>query len=353
MRSRSDRRFHALEQLESRVLPSQMLAPEQSVTPAPSPFTAWEMPLHAQYVAEAAQGGANVVFLGDSITYNWTNASNPAHLILGDQVWDSLVAPFKAVNFGVAGDETENLIWRIENGELAGQPKLAVVMIGTNNLGFGQTPQETADGVAAALSAIHNESPQTRVLLMGILPRGATATDPLRIEVSETNALISRLADGSQVQFLDIGRAFLEPDGQLRSGFYMPDNLHILSPGYQVWARAIQDTVVDMLGDLTPTAQPTTAQAPTAQPPSVISTPAPVAAAPVPATPGATVPAQAAPAAFPAADPAMADILVVIASVPALPGAPGITPAQPGATAGQKSAADGLTNDLAADLLNV
>jgi lysophospholipase L1-like esterase len=352
MRSRSDRRFQALEQLEGRVLPSQMLAPEQSVAPVPSAFTSWEMPLHAQYVAEAAQGGASVVFLGDSITYNWTNANNPAHLILGDQVWDSRIAPFKTLNFGVAGDQTENLIWRIENGELAGQPKLAVVMIGTNNLGFGQTPQETADGVAAVLSAIHNESPQTKVLLMGILPRGATATDPLRIEVSETNALISRLANGSQVQFLDIDRAFLEPDGQLRSGFYMPDNLHILGPGYQVWAGALQDTLVDMLGDQTPTAQPPTTQPPIAQPPTVISIPAPVTAGAVPATPVTTVPAQAAPAAFPAAEPAMADILIVIESGPALPGAPGISPAQPEATAGQKSAADGLANDLAADLLN-
>src|SRR5258707_694668 len=131
MRTMSKRHAYcsiALEELEDRVLMSQA----DAVAPAPAPFP-WEAPLHNFYASEARQTSANVVFLGDSITFGWGDAAHP---YVGTSTWDEQIAPLKAQNFGVPGDQTQNLVWRLQNGELAGQPKVAVVLIGTNNLYF-------------------------------------------------------------------------------------------------------------------------------------------------------------------------------------------------------------------------
>jgi beta-glucosidase len=203
---------------------------------------------HEAVVARAQAGGDDVVFFGDSITEWWQ---------LGDRglpVWNSAIAPFHAADFGVVGDQTQNLVWRLENGELDGHPKVAVVQIGTNNLFFhdaNETPQETADGIIADVQAIRTLSPQTQIILLGLLPRGQSPDDPTRAEVQEVNSLIAGQADGNDVRFLDLGSLFLRPDGTI-SADLMPDFLHPSTQGYQLLADALQVPLSQMLGLPTP-----------------------------------------------------------------------------------------------------
>jgi lysophospholipase L1-like esterase len=128
---------------------------------------------HTQAVALANSGGASgVVFFGDSITARLDEPGFP-----GLSVWNSQIAPLGAVEFGLDGDRTQNLIWRLANGELAGQPKVAVIEIGTNSLinsDQNESPEETASGINAVVQTIHAVSPNTKILLLGILP-GARA----------------------------------------------------------------------------------------------------------------------------------------------------------------------------------
>jgi lysophospholipase L1-like esterase len=187
------------------------------------------------------QGDVDLIFVGDSITQGWEGA--------GKEVWQRYYASRNAANLGIGGDRTQHVLWRLENGNIEGlNPKLAVVMIGTNNSG-DNTPQEIADGVKAIVEKLRAELPQTKVLLLGIFPRGEDAEDPRRIVNTKTNELISEYADGKTVHYLDIGRHFLEDDGHTLSRETMPDLLHLNQESYQTWAEAIEPTVAKLMGD--------------------------------------------------------------------------------------------------------
>jgi lysophospholipase L1-like esterase len=196
---------------------------------------------HLYDLGQVASGNDNIVFLGDSITDYFYGAS-------GSSIWQSRLASIGAANFGVAGDTAENLLWRIENGELSGDPKVAVVEIGTNDLGLGYSVDYTAAAIEAVVEEIHALSPNTLVVLMGLFPRGATADDFLRIEAEEVNDL---LADWSAtrpgVDFLDIDSELTAADGSITADF-LPDDLHPNARGYEVWANAIEPVVLDLLG---------------------------------------------------------------------------------------------------------
>ncbi len=211
---------------------------------------------HAAAVALADSGGASgVVFFGDSITARWDEPGYP-----GLPVWNAEIAPLGAVDFGVDGDETQNLIWRLANGELDGTPKVAVVEIGTNNLlyeGQNETPDETADGITAVVDTIQALSPNTKILLLGILPRSESPSDPVRAEIQQVNSIISGLADGTNVDYLDLGSLFLRPDGTIPSELMLtPDYLHPNTDGYQLMADAVQAPIDALLG--LPAPDPTT-----------------------------------------------------------------------------------------------
>ena len=145
----------------------------------------YEVERHAEDLAQVASGQDRVVFLGDSITDWWGNGS-------GASVWSQQVAPLGAADFGVVADTAEDLLWRIDNGELAGKPKVAVVEIGTNDLGEGRSDDQTVASIQAVVRAIQTTSPTTQVVLMGLFPRGASATDPLRLEIGDVNAQLGR-----------------------------------------------------------------------------------------------------------------------------------------------------------------
>ena len=208
---------------------------------------------HESFNVISKEGKAPLVFLGDSITQGWGGA--------GKEAWAKYWAPMGAVNFGIGGDRTEHVLWRLDNGNFDGlKPKLVVLMIGTNNTGhkgrpqkelngaiYDCTAQQTADGVRAILDRLHAKTPDTKVLLLGIFPRGASSEDSYRKQNEETNALISKFADGQKVHFMDIGKTFLGEGGSL-SKEIMPDLLHLSTKGYDMWSEAIASKVKELMG---------------------------------------------------------------------------------------------------------
>ncbi len=206
---------------------------------------------HEEFVAIARQGNVEVLFVGDSITDFWRRDDKKSG---GKKIWDQHFAPLKAANFGISGDRTQHVLWRLENGELEGiTPKVVVLMIGTNNTGFERdgktvrnTPPETAAGVTAIVKKLRASLPQTKILLLGIFPRGEKPDNPSRREIAEINATIAKLADGKTVRYLDLGPRFLDAAGVLPREF-MPDFLHPGELGYEMWADAIKAPLAAML----------------------------------------------------------------------------------------------------------
>ena len=200
---------------------------------------------HAKFNEVSKAGEAQVVFLGDSITQGWEGK--------GKAMWEQHFAPMKAANFGIGGDRTEHVLWRLANGNFDGlKPKLVVLMIGTNNTGhqgregYACTAQQTAEGVKEILAVLEKKCPEAKVLLLGIFPRGPDAMDKFRVQNEETNAIIKGYADGKRVFWKDLGPVFLEKDGTL-SKEIMPDLLHLNEKGYQMWAEAILPDVTALM----------------------------------------------------------------------------------------------------------
>ena len=194
--------------------------------------------------AEAHAARPRVVFLGDSITQDWGGS--------GRAEWEARFAPLNAVNLGIGGDRTQNILWRIADGALNGlTPELVVLKIGVNNLWTEVQecgPEAVADGVAACVAAIRAKCPDAKVLALGILPTQADPENPLREIVRAVNARSAATLptpDG-QVRFADIGAVFLEPDGTI-SADIMPDGCHLSPRGYRLFADALEPLVQDML----------------------------------------------------------------------------------------------------------
>jgi lysophospholipase L1-like esterase len=178
--------------------------------------------------------GIHVVFDGDSITDGWHKA--------GQQVWLERYAKLGAFDFGIGGDRTENVLWRLSQGQMNGiHPKLILLMIGTNNLG-SNTNEQIAEGVKAIIEQYRKLCPDATILVQGILPRAPEATNPARERIKAINKIIATYADGKNVRYMDFGDKFLEADGTM-SKEVMPDFLHPSPKGYQIWAEAIQPVI--------------------------------------------------------------------------------------------------------------
>lgn len=207
-----------------------------AAVPAPREES-WCHDLHRRHLERARQGPVGLLFLGDSITQGWN----------GNEVWKRFYQPRNAANFGINGDRTQNVLWRIRDGELDGiRPKVVVLLIGTNNLN-NATTEEIADGVGAIVAEVRHRLPEAKVLLLGIFPRGRKP-DATREKLGAVNARIARLDDGAHVRFLEIGQVFLEGDGSI-SREIMPDFLHLSLEGYRRWAEAMEPTLREMLGE--------------------------------------------------------------------------------------------------------
>jgi beta-glucosidase len=183
------------------------------------------------------------LFLGDSITERW-------NLPLWDakRVWDANMAPRGVLDAGVSGDRTEHLLWRLDHGNLDGPPpKGVIVLIGTNDLAHGRPPELAAEGIRAVLLRLRQKLPETRILLLGLTPRGATPDDPLRQEVGEVNKLIPSCADGATIVYADIGGGLLDRNGVLSKTF-SPDLLHFNAAGYERVVPRLDPLVDRLLG---------------------------------------------------------------------------------------------------------
>jgi beta-glucosidase len=200
----------------------------------------WEK-RHESFNEQAKQGDYNLLFIGDSITDGWRNA--------GKQAWEKYYAGRKPLNLGIGGDRTQHVLWRLDNGNVAGlHPKLAVLMIGTNNSNKeDNTAEEIGAGIQAIVKKLREKLPETKVLVLAIFPRGEKPS-PQREKNAKASEIASQLADDKNVFFLDIGPKFLAEDGTLPREI-MPDLLHLSPKGYEIWAEAIEPKVSEVLGD--------------------------------------------------------------------------------------------------------
>jgi lysophospholipase L1-like esterase len=220
----------------------QQAKPKESAT-EPKPRDANWMKRHEKYLDEVKEKAGNVdlLFVGDSITDGWHNG--------GKKVWAENFEPMKAFNIGIGGDRTQHVIWRLQNGEVVGiRPKLAMLMIGTNNLSVNSNDEIVA-GITGCVNEIKKQLPSTKVLLLGVFPRGRKAEDPLRGRIKSINEQIAKLDDGGKtVKYLDISEKFLDKDGTIPEDV-MPDKpaLHPNAKGYEIWAEAVKPTIAEMM----------------------------------------------------------------------------------------------------------
>ncbi|MEX2093386.1 MAG: GDSL-type esterase/lipase family protein, partial [Pirellulales bacterium] len=211
-------------------------------------------PAHEDLLKKRGQGVIDVYFLRDSITRRWLGTDYPAH----KRNWDRNFHGWNAADFGWGGDTTQNVLWRLEQGELDGvNPKVLVLMIGTNNVG-GKRPEnedaqaeDVAHGVRAILDMVRDKAPAAKVVLMGITPRndssqgsGSTAVMPT---IDKINARIEKFADGEQVVYLNINDKLADAEGKLFDGV-TEDGLHLSIEGYQIWADALEPLFTKWLG---------------------------------------------------------------------------------------------------------
>lgn len=198
-------------------------------------------PRHEGFVARARQGDIDLLLHGDSITDWWVQGeANTA-------VFNKYFGGIKTANFAIAGDTTQGVLWGLRNGEGQGfQPKAVMLMIGTNNSGAAYTAPEIAEGVGAVVLETRRNFPNARILLLAIFPRGVPG-DPVRDKLAEVNRIISRLDDGRQVFYLDIGQKFLDERGFFLPETFRPDNLHPQAKGYEIWGEAVRDKLAELM----------------------------------------------------------------------------------------------------------
>jgi len=198
----------------------------------------WWLPRHLEKLEEirslqAQHQDCELIFIGDSITHNWEKD--------GVNVWKQRYGKYHALDLGFGGDRTENILWRLQHGEVDGiHPKVAVLMFGTNNTGErGEDPRTTAAGIKRNIDELRRRLPDTKILLLAIFPRDEKPDSRLRKLNEQVNAIISGFADGKKISFLNINQAFLAANGVLSKDI-MPDLLHPNERGYEIWADAME-----------------------------------------------------------------------------------------------------------------
>ena len=191
---------------------------------------------HADNLVVAKQGNIDVLFMGDSITDFWRNTEGN---YAGKPVLDKYFGHMKIANFGIAGDTTQGVLYRLQHGEGQGfSPKAIMLMIGTNNTG-SNTAAEIAEGIGAIVLEMQKDFPEAKILLLGVFPR-STPEDPVRKTIAEINRIVSRLHDGDRIHYLDIGAKFLDAVGNIPKDV-MSDALHPSTKGYEIWAEAVKE----------------------------------------------------------------------------------------------------------------
>jgi len=196
---------------------------------------------HQSFNERVKKGNVDLLLIGDSITQGWEGA--------GKEAWAKHYDKRNAVNLGIGGDRTQHVLWRLDNGNVEGiSPKLAVLMIGTNNSnGTDNTAEEIGAGITAIVKKLREKLPQTKVLILAVFPRDEKPT-PRREKNAKASEIAAKLADNENVFYLDIGSKFLTPEGLLTKDI-MPDYLHLSPQGYTIWAEAIEPKVAELMGE--------------------------------------------------------------------------------------------------------
>lgn len=198
----------------------------------------WWMQRHENILEQNSNQQTDLIFIGNSIIHHWEGT--------GQESWEKNFAKYNPVNMGFGGDQTQHVLWRLDNGELDGiNPKLAIVMIGTNNAGSGHSSEMIADGVIQIISRIRNKLPETKILLLRIFPRGEPGSE-IRQTNTTASEIFSKVADNEVIFYEDINEIFLDENGNLPKEI-MPDKLHPNAKGYELWAEAIVGTINELM----------------------------------------------------------------------------------------------------------
>lgn len=209
---------------------------------------------HEQLLAKTKQGRIDVYFEGDSIMRRWGALDYPKLLAN----WKENFFGWNAANFAWGGDTVQNILWRLENGELDGvPPKVIVLQAGTNNIGSRRPARgdddpriaEVTAGIKAILSIFEEKTPEATVIITGIFPRNDNRSNPTAVMpvIDAINANLAQLADGKKIRYININDKLADADGNLYEGMTM-DNLHLDVKGCQVWADALKPLFTDLLG---------------------------------------------------------------------------------------------------------
>jgi lysophospholipase L1-like esterase len=229
-------------------LATQFSLADESLTPSgtnPTPRTieyswmsvdAWNK-MYAEDIAVAEQGGVDLLFVGDSITAGWNW-----------DIWQKNFSQYHPANFGIGGDHTGNLLWRLKYGHAEKlKPKAVVMLIGVNNFGhLHETPEQVAAGIKACVLQVRKLYPNAKVLVNGVLPFEEPATSPRRADVKKVNALVATLNDNHHIFVKDYGSLFLQADGSI-SKEVLGDFLHPTAKGYQIWVDAMLPDIQNLM----------------------------------------------------------------------------------------------------------
>lgn len=203
---------------------------------------------HAQLLRKARQGRIDVYFIGDSITRRWGTSDPQYRELLAN--WNQNFFGWNAANFGWGADKIQNILWRLQNGELDGvHPKVIVVLAGTNNVGSEPGDEEQvadiADGIRAILAVCQDKAPNAVIIVTAIFPRNDNMA--VMPTIRQINERIAKLADGKRVRYLNVNHKLADEDGKLFDGM-MGDKLHPTVKGYQVWADGLKPILTELLG---------------------------------------------------------------------------------------------------------
>ena len=206
---------------------------------------------HEQLLAKAKQGGIDVYFEGDSIARRWGATDYPDFL----ENWKKNFFGWNAADFGWGADRVENILWRLENGELDGvNPKVIVLLAGTNNVGNRVPPEgieaaaaNITKGLAAVIRLMQSKAPNAVIILTAIFPRNDNMA--VMPEIDSINTGLAKIADGRRVRWLNLNDKLAGPDGKLFDGVLSErDKLHPTLRGYQLWADALKPLLTELLG---------------------------------------------------------------------------------------------------------
>ena len=205
---------------------------------------------HVQLLEKTKQGRADIYFEGDSIARRWGATDYPQLLAN----WNRNFFGWNAADFAWGADQTQNILWRLDNGELDGvNPKVVVLLAGTNNVGRAipagaedAVVEDITKGIQAIVTTIRSKAPEATVIVMGIFPRNDNMD--VMPAINRINANLAKLSESPKVRFLNINDKLADAQGKLFDGMMNPDKLHPTEKGYQVWADALMPIFRELLG---------------------------------------------------------------------------------------------------------